>query len=167
MEELQVRRAAAIAFGLCVSACGGGGAKYVLEGSLSAVMDLNFDKAVLEQSGEDVSVRYVRVRGATEDTQLKVAWAFAGEAFNPPATLDLAQPRPDDMNQQRGVLSRNVQNDPRQNFPRLERGSLILYGVPTPGKSLKVEMRATIENGSDPSSGRTVFGTVSAEVPKP
>jgi len=167
VEELQVRPAAAIAFGLCVSACGGGGAKYVLEGSLSAVMDLNFDKAVLEQSGEDVSVRYVRVRGATEDTQLKVAWAFAGEAFNPPATLDLAQPRPDDMNQQRGVLSRNVQNDPRQNFPKLERGSLILYGVPTPGKSLKVEMRATIENGSDPSSGRTVFGTVSAEVPKP
>lgn len=166
MEDVPLTRALLLVGLGALSGCGPSGkAKFVVEGSLGAIMDMGYDRAVIETSPDDVSLRFVRERGVAEDTPLKVVWAFAGETFNPPATLDLAQPRPDDSMRPRGALGRNVENDPRMNFPNIVRGSLVLYAAPMPGAKVKAEFRATLSNGTDPSSGRTAFATVIAEVP--
>jgi hypothetical protein len=149
------------------SSCNGSGAKHFLEGSLSTMMDLGYDEARFESTGEDFAVRFIRKKSeAQEDTPLKVTYALLDELpFEVPIlSFDLTEDRPGGESQ-RAVLSRNVLNDPRNLFPRIQRGTLKFSKVPTPDSRVSGELNATFENGTDPSSGTTVFGKFEAIVP--
>jgi hypothetical protein len=137
--------------------------KYQLEGSLSVLVELGFDQAHLELSEGSLAVRYVRVQGEGEDTVLKLTADVADLELVAGATLDLAQALPSGA--QRGVVSRDVLDDPRRSFPRLQRGRLILDRVPVVGEEAVADLAVTFENGTELASGRTVFGKFKANVP--
>ena len=155
-------------------------ARYQLEGSLSDVMDLGFDECFLDTTSPDeIAVRFVRKRGdndagALEDTPLKIVWAQAGQELITPSTIDLAEPRPDDANRQRGIVSRNVLDDKRTVFPLMVRsdpaypkgpGRMSFLDQIKPDSSVRGVFNITFENGIDFANGRTVFGSFTAKVP--
>ena len=174
-------RAAAIALcGAIGTGCGSGTIpppKHYLEGSLSVVMDLGWDNAFIDTTTDEVAVRFVRHKGATDDTPFKIVWAQAGQALNTPATLDLGEARPDDASRQRGIVSRNVLDDPRRVFP------LMVVGPPCdamgcrgpskmsfvdkikPDSKVRGQFNITFVNGVDFANGRTVYGPFTAKVP--
>ena len=152
------------------------GPRFGLEGSLSVVMDLGFDEAFLDTTTNEVAVRFVRHRGGTDDTPLKIIWAQAGQALNTPATIDLGEPRPDDPIRQRGNVSRNVLDDPRgmggMGFPLMVQGPAT--GGPSkmsfidqilPDRFVRGQFNITFVNGTGFANGRTVYGQFSAKVP--
>lgn len=155
--------------GLLLSGCTGGGsvapAKFQLEGSLSVVMDLGWDECVLDTTSDEIAVRFVRKRGATMDTSLKVVWAQAGQVFNTPSTIDLAEARPDDPNRQRSIVTRNVLDDKRSVFPKVIRGKMSFFDQIRPDTSVKGQLNLTFENGIEFANGRTVYGPFTAKVP--
>jgi hypothetical protein len=171
VEDLQVRSAALIPLvvGACLLGCGGRGtvppAKYQLEGSLSVVMDLGWDECILDTTDDEIAIRFVRKRGTTMDTPLKIVWAQAGQVLNTPATLDLAEPRPDDPNRQRGIVTRNVLDDKRTTFPLMVRGKLTFFDKIRPDSSVKGQFNVTFENGIEFANGRTIYGPFTAKVP--
>jgi hypothetical protein len=172
VEELQVRIGALLT--MVVAAAGGVGCgangsvpapKYSLEGSLSAVMNLGWDEAFIDTTASEVAVRFVRRKGMTEDTTLKVTWAQAGQALNTPATIILAEARPDDPTRQRTIVSRNVLDDPRNVFPELAVGKMIFFDQIKPDARVRGELNMTFVNGIEFANGRTIFGPFTAKVP--
>ena len=55
-----------------------------------------------------------------EDYPLKVGYRLLGEPVGGPRTISAAL---DDAGAQRGALSRNVRNDPRNTLPAIQRGT--------------------------------------------
>lgn len=142
-----------------------------LEGSLGQVMDLGYDEARVLLSPTDVALLFVRIKklealtvpdggmqeemaGVSEDYPIKVAYQLMGETLDG-GSLDLSADA--GSNQQRGVLSRNVQGDPRNTLPRILRGELIFDRQLDPGATVTGNFHVTFENGIDVASGRTVF----------
>jgi len=181
-----VRRLAAIAlFGVLLSGCSAAGSKvkparFQMEGSLTDVMELGWDECFIDTTAPDeIAVRFVRKRGendagALEDTPLKIVWAQAGQVLNTPSTIDLAEPRPDDPNRQRAVVSRNVLDDKRSVFPLMVRsdpnnpkgpGRMSFLDQILPDSTVRGTFNITFENGIDFANGRTVFGSFTAKVP--
>lgn len=165
-----MRAAALIAlFGAALSGCGGKGAnapaRFQLEGSLSVVMDLGWDSAELDTTSDEIAVRFIRKRGTTTDTPLKIVWAQAGQELNTPSTIDLAEARPDDPNRPRTVVTRNVLDDKRTVFPLIVRGKLSFLTKIVPNSSVKGQFNITFENGIDFANGRTIYGPFTAKVP--
>jgi hypothetical protein len=171
VEELQVRTAAIIGlFGVSLCGCSGGGtvprARFELEGSLSVVMDLGWDDCVLDTTAPDeISVRFIRNRGATMDTPFKIVWAQAGQMLITPSTIDLAEARPDDASRQRSIVSRNVLDDKRSVFPKLVRGKMSFLDEIRTDSTVRGQFNLTFENGIDFANGRTVYGPFTARVP--
>lgn len=137
--------------------------RHRLEGSLSVLLDLRYDDAVVEATPEEAAVRFVRTREAGEDTVLKVALSLLGAALDANAPLDLAEATP--TGAQRGVVSRNVTDDPLHDFPRLARGTLVLRRSAISGERVPGELHLTFENGTTFGAGRTLFGAFEANVP--
>lgn len=154
--------------------------KFRLEGSLTQIMDMGYDVAKVLVAPTDVSVLFVRVRplgviyledggtppanmqGMTEDYPLKVAYRLLDEPV-PAGRIDLTGLDPSGF--QRGTVSRNVANDPRNTLPLLFRGTLFFDRPLDPGTVVKGDFHVTFENGIDVASGRTAFSTsFSAEV---
>ncbi len=177
-----MRPGAAIALlGALGIACGESGTikppKHSLDGSLSVVMDLGYDEAFIDTTTNEVALRFVRHKGTTDDTTLKITWAQAGQALNTPSTIDLGEARPDDPATQRSIVSRNVLDDPRRVFP------LLIVGPPCdamgcrgpskmsfvdkikPDSTVRGQFNITFVNGVDFANGRTVYGPFSAKVP--
>ncbi len=147
-----------------LAACGAPkGPPHRLEGSLSVLMDLRYDLAQIDLSNQDVAVRFVRKRSEGEDVVLKVTASLLGTAVDANEPIDLAEQTP--AGAQRGTLSRNVFDDPRRELPALERGRLLFKSSVVPGANVAGEVSATFENGTHFASGRTVFGSFTAEVP--
>lgn len=149
--------------------------KFRLEGSLGQVMDLGYDEARILLAPEDLSLTFVRIRplgggttedggvpeteemtGTSEDYPLKLAYRLLGEELDG-GRLDLAALDPNGA--PRGVLSRNVQNDPRNTFPRLTRGTIFFKRPLTPDTVVEGDFHITFENGVEAASGRTAFST--------
>lgn len=149
--------------------------KFRLEGSLTQMMDLGYDEARLISSADDVALLFVRQRpmdesefdggsdvSVSEDYPFKVTFALRGE--EPPIRVRVDLAEEDAAGKQRGIFSRNVLNDTRRAFPRAIRGTLYL------SRSLELDARVggdfhvTFENGIEPASGRTVFGSFDAKV---
>ena len=141
------------------NACGG---LSQLEGSLGAIVDLTYSGAKAARTSEQVALQFVRSKGAGEDLVLQVTASLAGIQLTPNATLDLAELISADV--QRGSVSRNVLNDPRTTFPRLQRGRLRFRGALTQGQTVNGDFSITFMDGTDPASGRTVFGDFTAVV---
>jgi hypothetical protein len=145
---------------LLLTSCGP--PSYLVEGSLSEVLDLKYRWIKLAASDTEVAVRFVRPRGEGLDTVLQVTSVLTGITLDGPVELPLADRL--ENGSQRGVLSRNVLDDPRQDFPELERGRLILYAAPPPDGMVLGEFSATFQMGTHYASGRTAFATFNAEV---
>jgi hypothetical protein len=144
--------------------------KFRIEGSLGQVMDVGFDEARVGVAPSDISLTFVRIRplggdlpdggsemmvGTTEDYPLKVAYRLLGDPVG--GRVDLAAL---DMNgAQRGVASRQVQNDPRNTLPTILRGTLFFDRPLDPGTTVNGDFHITFENGIEAASGRTVFMT--------
>lgn len=150
--------------------------KYRLEGSLTQVMDLSYDEARILIAPNDVSLQFVRIKrletlendggmqmqGVSEDYPLKIAYMLNGDPPPMGGRVDLAEPLG---TAQRGVFSRNVQGDPRNTFPPIVRGTLS-FDKPVAPASLVIsgDFHITFENGTEVSSGRTVFSNYTAKV---
>lgn len=175
-----MRAVAAIPLLGALAACGSGtvpGPKFGLEGSLSVVMDLGYDECFLDTTTDEVAVRFVRKKGGTEDTSLKITWAQAGQTLNTPSTIDLGEARPDDPTRQRTIISRNVLDDPRRVFPLLVVGppcdatgcrgpsKLSFFDQIRSDSTVRGQFNITFVNGIDFANGRTVYGPFSAKVP--
>ncbi len=155
--------------GVLLSGCGTGSgdprALYQLEGSLSVVMDLGWDECFIDTTSDEIAVRFVRKRKTATDTPLKIVWAQAGQVLNTPSTVDLAEPRPDDANRQRGTITRTVLDDNRSVFPLMVRGKLTFFEQIRPDAFVKGQFNVTFENGIDFANGRTIYGPFTAKVP--
>lgn len=150
--------------------------KFRLEGSLTQVMDLNYDEARILIAPNDVSLQFVRIKklesldpdagnqmqGVSEDYPLKIAYLLNGDPAPMGGRIDLAEPLG---NGQRGVFSRNVQGDPRNTFPPIIRGT-ISFDKPVVPASITIsgDFHITFENGAEVASGRTVFSNYTAKV---
>ena len=175
------RRVLSALCGALLVGCGSGGTipgpKHGLDGSLSVVMDLGYDEAVIDTTTDEVALSFIRHKGTTTDTVLKITWAQAGQALNTPSTIDLGEARPDDATRQRSIVSRNVLDDPRRVFP------LLVVGTPCdamgcrgpskmsfvdqikPDAKVRGQFNITFVNGVDFANGRTVYGPFTAKVP--
>lgn len=155
-------------------------ARYRLEGSLTQVMDLGYDEVRVILAPQDVSLLFVRQRpledapddggvqeeaGLSEDYPLKVGWALGMDMAPSGGRVDLTEEDAD--GNQRGVVSRNVLNDPRKLFPRLARGTLSFSRPPEPDTTVSGDFHCTFENGIEAASGRTVFANFTARVVTP
>jgi hypothetical protein len=191
VEDVQVRpqrRAltAVLLAGLVGAACQTSSAnpRYVLEGSLSQVLEMGYDEVRVLIAPEDLSLQFVRVRpidttdldagsatGTSEDYPFELTMGLWGE--DPPGNRRVDLTELDMSGNQRGVYTRNVLNDPNTRFPnaRVQDGgvgpccaTIYFKTTPTPGVKVSGDFNVTFENGSDLASGRTVFGSFDAKV---
>ena len=68
------------------------------------------------------------------------------------------------IDQQRGVVTRDVFNDPRKQFPLISDGFMVVYDVPRDGGVVNGSFSVTFERCVDFGCGRTVFGDFKAKV---
>jgi len=159
MEAVPLKTKATIAFPLLIAcaACG----RQQVEGSLTEIMDLHYQQAAVASTPAQLVARFTRPQGAGEDIVLQITANLAGLA---PGTsrFDLAETMPD--NTQRGVVSRNVLNDPRTTFPAIARGALNLSGTLATGQRVSGSFSVTFVEGIQFASGRTAFASFGAIV---
>lgn len=153
--------------------------KFRLEGSLSQVMDLGYDEARILVGVDDLALVFVRIHplssagqsdggteenmtGTTEDYPLKLAYRLLGDERPSGGRVDLAELDTNEV--QRGSLSRNVANDPRNTFPKLARGTLSFDRPLDDGAIIHGDFHVTFENGIEVASGRTAFANYTAKV---
>ncbi len=155
--------------------------RYRLEGSVTQVMDLGYDEARLQTSFLDVKLLFVRRRplnavddggtgtGASEDYPLMVTYSLEDGGIFQDKRVDLTELTA--AGTQRGLVSRNVLNDPRRSFPALNRGTLYLGrglldqdGIVISDAVVSGDFHVTFENGIEAASGRTIFGNFDAKV---
>lgn len=154
-----------------------------IQGSLSTVLDLQYDKVTLAYTGGDstgglmtngqVAVRFLRSAGAqSENAVLVVTEDLSGLQVAPGSQVNLAQPPPSNIGE-RGVVTRDVYNDPRKTFCNdaqppgpIGRGYLKLDATPVPGSNQTVSgfFTVTFALGVDFGCGRTAFSSFKAQV---
>ncbi len=137
----------------------------VLEGSVTTLLDLSYERAEAQASKTDVSVRFVRPQGEGEDTILKVSARLEGISLEPRAAINLGQRMGGPEGPLRGTVSRSVLDVPARAFPDIVRGELVFDGYLDTGKKVTGELHVTFANGTDVYSGRTIFGRFEATVP--
>lgn len=144
------------------SACGPQGPQ-PLDGSLTAVLDVSYDRATLVATTGYVTLRFLQKRGEAEDTVLRVGVITDGAIPDHPVQYDLAEEM--SMGGQRGTAGRNVLAEPENTtFPRLSRGLFRVDGDLTKAAVVKGEVSLTFVQGNVLGSGRAVFGPFEAEV---
>jgi hypothetical protein len=136
-----------------------------LEGSVTPLLDLGYERAEAQATKTEVSVRFLRAQGAGEDTILKVAAKLEGVAPEPHAAIALGQRVGGAEGPLRGAVSRSVLEEPVRAFPDIARGELVFDGYLDSGKTVTGELHVTFANGTDVYSGRTLFGRFEATVP--
>jgi hypothetical protein len=141
--------------------CGCGG-DHVLEGSLTEVLDLKYQKVDVVRNPDDLAVRFLMPQGAGDNVVLRLSVDLAGTTLDANKPFDLASTGL--QGNQRGSISRDVLDDPLTSFPQLVRGELTFDHAPLAGEAVSGDFRATFENGTELASGRTVFGTFEATV---
>lgn len=160
----------------CTNSTGRKPPKYKLEGSLTEFMGFGYDEVRFESSGTDLAFTFIRYRGEDpdagtpegEDVPLKVTVNTADLTPEELESLkfDLAADAGSGGLDQRGVLSRNVLNDPQRSFTTLQRGGLQVDRLPTEsGQKCSGSFHVTFDPGIEVSSGRTLFGSFTAAAP--
>jgi hypothetical protein len=165
-----------------------------LQGSLTAVLTLDYTHATLSVAADQAALTFLRpvpigdvidagAAANSEDTVFKVVTYLTGATlaaakgckvdtncttpevcYLGTCAFDLSQILPGTMNQQRGQLSRFVLNDPVQTFPPIQRGDFYVTGNPVLGKNVGGYFTVTFTEGIDEASGRTVYGGFTAKV---
>jgi hypothetical protein len=149
--------------GLLGVGTGCGGLK--LEGSLTSLMELDYQRAELALLPDQLTVDFLQDRGGGEagaDIVFQVTAKLENLQLQAGAAVNLAEALGPET--QRGVLSRNVLDDPRQSFPALQRGSLRLDALPESGQQISGSLSATFVQCIEAACGRTVFGDFEALV---
>jgi hypothetical protein len=179
VEELPMKRAAlpiaAVVVGVAL-ACG----PTKVEGSLQEILDLTYQDIKLGFAGDQIAVRWTRPRGAGLDTVLEVSEKLDGLTVRTGDLVNLAEALPDFAQdagpdggvlpdggiatQQRGVVTRDVFNDPRKTFPLISDGFMVLYDVPRDGGVVSGSFSVTFQRCIEFGCGRTVFGDFKATV---
>lgn len=171
-----MRPVIALAVGLCLAGC----TKPTVEGSLSEIMDLSYEKVELIASRDRstgalnaVSVRFARLlgdAGLSEDVALEVGANLAPTQqmpeFKARTKVDLTEVVGE---KQRGLVYRSTLDDPNHVFPPLKYGYLTLNTLPqtpaVPGQKISGSFSVTFELGTTSDNGRTAFKTFEAIVP--
>lgn len=146
-----------------ISGCGQGPH---LEGSVTPLLNLHYEKVEASADTAESSVRFLTEQGAGENVVLKVTARMDNLELTPGAEIDLSEllgTEPDSA--QRGSVSRSVLNEPSRDFPRILRGGLTFEKTPASGATVPGSFHVTFVNGTDVYSGRTVFGRFEATVP--
>jgi hypothetical protein len=167
--------------------------RYALEGSVTQVMNLGYDSVRVDITDPNrVRISFVRARATdetlpdggtpdpsmvavSEDYPFELTYALVDLTVPVKAEVDLTEAVVIDggvTTQQRGVCSRNVLNDPRKTFPRIKAstpgaepsGGLYLDREPVSNGSVSGNFHVTFEDGTEATSGRTVFGSFNATV---
>jgi hypothetical protein len=148
-----------------LTGCGGG--RLDLEGSVTSVLDLAYERSEALADEDEISVRYITAQGAGEDTVLKVTARLDEVIFTPGIPLNLAEllDKDDPESPQRGTVSRSVLDEPQRDFPRIARGTLTFDKPLTPQTVVPGNFHVTFVTGTDVYSGRTIFGRFEATVP--
>jgi hypothetical protein len=136
-----------------------------LEGSVTPLLDLSYERAEAQASKTDVSVRFLSPQGEGEDTILKVSARLEGVSLEPGVPLSLGQRVGGPEGPLRGTVSRSVLEEPVRAFPEIIRGELVFDGYLDTGKTVTGRLNVTFANGTDVYSGRTIFGRFEATVP--
>lgn len=161
------RRVSAVA--LCAAlvalcACGAEGGE--LEGSVSTLVDLRYQRVEAQWSPGELSINFVTPQGTGVNTILKVSAQVGDmipEGYTGPLVIDLAQAL--EGGAQRGAIGRSVLDEPARTFPPLARGTLTVDGTPVePGSRISGDFHVTFVNGTNVYSGRTIFGSFEATV---
>lgn len=173
-----MRFAVPVAGALVLACCG----QNEIQGSLSTILDLHYDSVELAYTGGQsdggvmenglLSVRFLQASGQASNAVLVVTEDLTGLTVKPGGQVDLAQVPPSGVGQ-RGVVTRDVFNDPRKSFCQdadppgpLQRGYLKLDGTPVPGSKQTVSgfFTVTFGLGVDFGCGRTAFTGFTAKV---
>ncbi|WP_224242086.1 hypothetical protein [Hyalangium gracile] len=137
-----------------------------LEGSVTPLLDLHYEKAEALADEDEASVRFLTAQGSGENTILKVAARLDRLQLTPGTPIDLAELLGEEEDApQRGTVSRSVLDEPARDFPRILRGTLTFDGALTPAAKVPGSFHVTFVNGTDVYSGRTIFGRFEATVP--
>jgi hypothetical protein len=146
-----------------LSACGEGPH---LEGSVTPLLDLRYQRAEALADESEASVRFITEQGSGENTVLKVTARLDDLELTPGQPIDLSERLGAEQDApQRGTVSRSVLDEPTRGFPRLTRGTLTFEKALTPGAKVPGNFHVTFINGTDVYSGRTIFGRFEATVP--
>jgi len=146
-----------------------------VQGSLSALLDLQYDTVQIAYTGGSVdggamangqvAVRFLQTSGKTENAVLVVTEDIDGLEVKPGGAVDLTLVPPSGVGQ-RGVVTRDVANDPRKTFPPLQRGSMKLNSTPIPGSGESVggAFNVTFALCGEFACGYTAFASFTARV---
>lgn len=150
-----------------LSGCGEGPR---LEGSVTPLLDLRYERSEALADEVEASVRFITAQGSGENTVLKVTARLEDLQLTPDQPINLAEllgdeDDPEEERPQRGTVSRSVLDEPARDFPRITRGTLTFEKAITPGATVPGNFHVTFVNGTDVYSGRTVFGRFEATVP--
>ncbi|MCE9669391.1 hypothetical protein LY474_16395 [Myxococcus stipitatus] len=138
-----------------------------LEGSVSTLLDLKYQRAEALLAEGELSINFLVPQGAGANTVLKVSAQVGDmipEGYTGGLTIDLAEVLPNGA--QRGAIGRTVLDEPERTFPPLQVGELIVQRLPLQqGQKVDGEFHVTFANGTHIYSGRTIFGSFEATVP--
>ena len=143
---------------LAAAACGAPS----LEGSLSTRLNLGYQRAEVEYIAPQLSLRFIRTRGQGEDTVLQLT--LLGQTQAPPVRTPIDISEDTVAQKPRAQITRNVLGDPNTSLTTLQRGALTLDNAVLPGASVTGQLSATFTEGTELSSGQTVFGHFAAKV---
>jgi hypothetical protein len=135
----------------------------MVQGSLSAVLKLDYQKVQAGNDGTHAAIKFTSPQGAGVNIVLEVAAQVSDLILVPGSIINLAENGPDGT--QRGVVSRDVVNDPWKAFPLIALGSLQLNGLITSGAHITGNFNVTFVEGTTQASGHTAFSNFTAEVP--
>ncbi len=156
-------------------------AKFQLEGSATQLYDFGYDEARILVTDTDIALLFVRTRalqsvlpdggfidtemtGMSEDYPIKITYSLWGEEHPLKRRVNLAEVTNDEAKNPRAVVSRDVLNDPRKKYPKIQIGTMILNNSLAPGNRVSGDFNVTFTNGTETASGRTVFGSFNARV---
>lgn len=160
-----MRRAACV-LGLAVLALACGGEGGALEGSVTPLLDLRYQRSEARVGEGQLSVSFLTKQGSGENTVLKVSARvddMLPEGYTGSLDIDLAEVL--ENGAQRGTVGRSVLDEPVREFPLLARGKLFVDRIPQPNGRVTGDFNVTFVNGTDVYSGRTIFGRFEATVP--
>ncbi|MCP3103624.1 hypothetical protein LZ198_32545 [Myxococcus sp. K15C18031901] len=138
-----------------------------LEGSVSTLLDLKYQRVEALLAEGELSINFLVPQGAGANTVLKVSAQVGDmipEGYTGGLNINLAEVLSNGA--QRGAIGRTVLDEPERTFPPLQVGALIVQQLPLQqGQKVDGEFHVTFANGTHIYSGRTIFGSFEATVP--
>jgi hypothetical protein len=146
-----------------------------VQGSLSTLLNLKYNSVQVAYTGGSVdggvmangqvAVSFLESSGSSNNAVLVVTEDLSGLQVKPGGSVDLTLVPPSGVGQ-RGVVTRDVANDPRKTFPPLQVGKMHLNSTPIPGSRETVtgSFNVTFALCPDFACGYTAYASFSGQV---